>query len=120
MFSDMSNSKSLLPPLDATSSAIRSYFVQVLQNHYDVPKTEAEDIAARWQYSRGRELRSYDIDTFRAILGVEAGSLLFAYIKKETKMAKSPSNLEIGKKQVVEKKSKDIFGLTPGCKLPIF
>lgn len=111
-----------LPPLDATPATVRIYIGQVLQNHHDVSKEEAEAVAAKWLYGRGSELLVYyDIDTFRSIFGAEAGMLLFGYARKELgRTSGAISSTRVGARvggKVMDKNKKDIFGLTPGCKL---
>ncbi|KAG0652129.1 hypothetical protein D0Z07_0772 [Hyphodiscus hymeniophilus] len=111
----MSSSESLLPPRDATPSTIRAYFARVLHEHHNVQKEKAENIAAKWQYGRGSELTYYDIETFRSIFGGEAGALLFGYARRELRTSRTSPSSQIGR---VEMPEKDIFGMTPGCKLP--
>ncbi|KAG4416861.1 hypothetical protein IFR04_010003 [Cadophora malorum] len=108
-----------LPPLDATPATVRIYIGQVLQNHHDVSKEEAEAVAAKWLYGRGSELLVYyDIDTFRSIFGAEAGMLLFGYARKELgRTSGAISSTRVGARvggKVMDKNKKDIFGLTPG------
>ncbi|TGO46110.1 hypothetical protein BCON_0344g00020 [Botryotinia convoluta] len=86
-----------VPPLDATSFTVREYISHILHNHYDVPKNEAENLAAQWEYGRGPELRTFDVDTFRSIFGVEAGTLLFAYVMKELGPPKAGSNRKLAR-----------------------
>jgi hypothetical protein len=115
----MVTSEPLLPPPNATPSTVRAYFARVLRDRYDIPREEAEDIAAKWRYGRGSEVAYYDIDTFRSIFGGEVGDLLFRYTREGVKTSGAGTSSTLGRGEVVGKSKKDIFGLTPGCKLPI-
>ncbi|TGO31013.1 hypothetical protein BPAE_0002g01060 [Botrytis paeoniae] len=106
-----------VPPLDATSLTVREYISHILHNHYDVPKDEAENLAAQWKYGRGSELRTFDVDTFRSIFGVEAGTLLFAYLRKELGPSKAGSNKKLTDGGAAQRAERDIFGLTPGLSI---
>lgn len=115
----MASSEPLLPPHDATPSTVRAYFARVLCDRHDVPREEAENVAAKWRYGRGSEVAYYDVDTFRSIFGGEAGNLLFGYTRKELRTSGPSPSSRLGRGEVVGKCRKDIFGMTPGCKLPI-
>ncbi|THV44721.1 hypothetical protein BGAL_0589g00080 [Botrytis galanthina] len=106
-----------VPPLDATSFTVREYISHILHNQYDVPKHEAEDLAAQWKYGRGSELRTFDVDTFRSIFGAEAGTLLFEYVRKELDPSKTGSNKELACGGAAQRAEKDIFGITPGLSI---
>lgn len=108
------------PPLDATPLAVREYISHILHNHYDVPTQEAENLAAQWKYGRGSELRTFDVDVFRSIFGVEAGTMLFAYVRKELGSLKASSSGTLAGGGMAQRAEKDIFGLTPGCTFTIF
>jgi hypothetical protein len=81
-----------------------------------VSKVDAQEIASKWQYGRGSELTYYDIDTFRLIFGVEAGTLLYGYARKELRTSKTAPNGGLRQQGKVERPKKDIFGMEPGCK----
>ncbi|KAF7862788.1 uncharacterized protein EAF02_010337 [Botrytis sinoallii] len=106
-----------VPPLDAPSSTVREYISHILHHHYDVPKDKAETLAAQWKYGRGAELRTFDVDTFRSIFGVEAGTLLFAYVMKELGLSKANSSKKLAGGGTPQRAERDIFGLTPGLSL---
>jgi len=108
------------PPPTATPSEVRAYFSTLLTALHSVPKSEAEKIAAKWQFGRGSELKYYDLSTFREIFGVEAGTVLFGHARGElngdgAKAVVNGGNGLVLKKGKVEK---DIFGVTPGCECP--
>ncbi|KAK6606993.1 hypothetical protein H4I96_02399 [Botrytis cinerea] len=105
------------PPLDATPLAVREYISHILHNHYDVPTQEAENLAAQWKYGRGSELRTFDVDVFRSIFGVEAGTMLFAYVRKELGSLKASSSGTLAGGGTAQRAEKDIFGLTPGLSI---
>jgi hypothetical protein len=104
-----------LPSLSATPSEVRTYFTTLLTTLHFVSEPEAQEIAAKWRIGRGSELRSYDLTIFREIFGVEAGTVLFDYVKSEN----GPASKVVGSKQSgfvrKQKPDRDIFGFTPGC-----
>ncbi|KAF5879588.1 uncharacterized protein Bfra_006795 [Botrytis fragariae] len=106
-----------VPPLDATALTVREYISHILHNHYDVPKHEAESLATQWKYGRGSELRTFDVDVFRSIFGVEAGTLLFAYLRNELGPLKAGSNKKLAGGGAAQRAERDIFGLTPGLSI---
>ncbi|TGO54094.1 hypothetical protein BOTNAR_0277g00090 [Botryotinia narcissicola] len=108
-----------VPPPDATSFTVREYISHILHNHYDVPKHEAEDLATQWKYGRGSELRTFDVDTFRSIFGVEVGTLLFEYVRKELGLSKAGSNEKLAGGGAAHRAEKDIFGITPGFTITV-
>ncbi|KAH6703204.1 hypothetical protein BKA61DRAFT_619114 [Leptodontidium sp. MPI-SDFR-AT-0119] len=113
----MATSEPLLPSHDATPSTVRAYFARVLCDRHDVPREEAENIAAKWRYGRGSEVAYYDVDTFRSIFGGEAGNLLFGYARKELRTSGASPSSRLGRGEVVGKCRKDIFGMTPGLSI---
>lgn len=88
---------------------------------HDVSKEESQKITDKWQFGRGSELTYYDIDTFRTIFGVEAGTLLFGYARGELRTNRtSPSvGSGSGRGNNTRSEEKDIFGNTPGCKFSL-
>ncbi|KAE9363130.1 hypothetical protein N431DRAFT_433337 [Stipitochalara longipes BDJ] len=110
------------PAPTATPAEVRTYFSTVLTTLHSVPKSDAEKIAAKWQFGRGSELRYYDLSTFREIFGVEAGTVLFGHARgelsgdsgKEVRNRGGERNVVVVKKGRV-KHERDIFGVTPGC-----
>jgi len=77
----MPTSTSMQPPSsEAKAPEIQAYFIQILQDLFDVPPKEAEAIAARWKYGRGEELYSYDIKEYKSVFGAELGHLLFGTV----------------------------------------
>lgn len=107
-----------MPPHDADPSAVRHYLAQVLYYKCNIPIEEAKDIAANWQYGQGSALTYFDIDTFRAIFGGEAGALLHHHVVTEEQILRSPTR-EVSEKET-NMENKDLFGMSPGGTLPIF
>jgi len=101
------------PTQDATPTEVRSWFTTLLCDLHGVPETEATEIASKWRFGRGSELTYYDVDTFRNILGGEAGTILFGHARTELRTDKRGPTGGVNP----PRKKKDIFGLTPGCEL---
>lgn len=108
-----------LPPHDASPMIVRTYLAQVLQEQHHITKEEAEDIAANWKYGRGSELTYYDVETFRAMFGGEAGCLLFGYARHELRTSRTALSDQFGREDVVRQDRVDVFGMAPGCKFLI-
>jgi hypothetical protein len=109
-----------LPPLDASPATVRTWFTTLLTDLHSVPENEAREIASKWQFGRGSELRYYDVGTFRDIFGAEVGTLLFGHARRELGGAVRGPSPGVGRVSTArEKPTSDIFGLTPGCEFNI-
>jgi hypothetical protein len=64
---------------NASPAVIQEYFEAILVQNHDVSQSEAQEVARKWQYGRGTELRDFDIHTYRGIFGFEVGALFWAY-----------------------------------------
>ncbi|RJE20361.1 hypothetical protein PHISCL_07300 [Aspergillus sclerotialis] len=99
---------------DPTSSpdVVRIYLTTLLRHYHDIPGEEARAIASNWKYGRGSEILYYDLETFRAMFGSEAGMLLYRDVRRGN--ATISSNTRTFTSSTSER---DLFGCPPGLSL---
>lgn len=107
------------PAHDAPAAAVRDFFARLLVQNHGLDEAAAREIAGRWQFGRGSELRYYHVDTFRAMFGPEAGDLLFGYANG--KLRSDMRGVVVGKApgRGVEAGT-DLFGFKPGSESLFF
>jgi hypothetical protein len=66
-----------LPPSSASPQEVRAYFSSILAQNHSVPEAEAAQLVKEWKYGTGAEVKTLDVETYRAIFGAEIGSLLW-------------------------------------------
>ena len=100
---------------DPTSSpdVVRIYLTTLLRHYHDIPGEEARVIASNWKYGRGSELFYYDLDTFRAMFGSEAGMLLYRDVRRGNATTNSSTRISTNTSS-----ERDLFGCPPGCMFP--
>jgi hypothetical protein len=83
------------PILSESSSAqeVREYFEHVLVHEYSIPDNFASKYASKWTYGKGKEVASFDIETYRQIFGTQIGSILYtnkpSYMKQQVRKAET-------------------------------
>lgn len=112
-----------LPPADASPAVIRNYIESLLVELHSLTRKEAEDISAKWKLGRGAELISYNIDIYRAIFGIEAGTILFGHVRTHPGTSTGQKAIQSqGSGGTIKRRTdvkEDLFGLEPGRKLSL-
>lgn len=66
-------------PQKSTSQEVRDYFYGILTENYGFDVTEAEALVSKWRYGKMKEMREFDITTYKEIFGTEVGCLLYGH-----------------------------------------
>lgn len=67
------------PAAEDSAAMVRQHFARLLQEKLGIGAGEAEQIALKWRYGTGRELRSFGLETYAGIFGPEIGAILHGY-----------------------------------------
>jgi hypothetical protein len=111
----MSQPSPSIPQQDASPEQVRTYFVTVLATYHGLSTDEASVIASNWKFGRGSELKYYDLETFRGIFGIEAGTLLYYYATNGPSRPSLPGAATPSRANSHKIRERDIFNLPPGC-----
>lgn len=74
-----------LPNANASAEAVREYLFLLLIGEFQLSDQSALDAAKNWKYGLGYELRTFDAETFRALLGTEIGAIIHGRVQGELK-----------------------------------
>lgn len=88
-----------LPNANASAETVRDYLCLLLTGEFQLSDQSALDVAKNWRYGRGYELRKFDAETFRALLGTETGAIVHSrvqYALKHSKDIKTNKLLPVG------------------------
>ncbi|KAM3449293.1 hypothetical protein MY3296_007069 [Beauveria thailandica] len=72
----------ILPDRSATPKRVREYLAQTLTAKHDVPPDRATELALRWKYGRGSDLRDTDSD-MTSLFGTILGRSLFNSVRED-------------------------------------
>ncbi|KAL2061594.1 hypothetical protein VTL71DRAFT_6971 [Oculimacula yallundae] len=104
-----------IPPPTATPGEVRTYFSTLLSTHHDLSQATATEAASKWTLGRGEEMSSFDIETYRQIIGWETGTILFGHVNRHN--SSKPSSKAPVSQTSRKKPKQDIFGMDPGLAL---
>lgn len=66
-------------PANASAEDIRKHFAEILVKEYSMSQDYAEYYVKKWLYGKRKEIREFDIETYRQIFGPEVGSILHGH-----------------------------------------
>lgn len=72
-----------LPDRSATPRRVREYIAQTLISNHDVPPDQAEELALRWEYGRGSDLRDAKVDCLNRMFDNSLGRYLFNSVRED-------------------------------------
>ncbi|KAM3429978.1 hypothetical protein MY4824_007961 [Beauveria thailandica] len=72
----------ILPDRSATPKRVREYLAQTLTAKHDVPPDQATELALRWKYGRGSDLRDKGSD-MTSLFGTILGRSLFNSVRED-------------------------------------